>query len=207
MNTFSNYSAVIFDFKGTLANDEHIVKKAYSTALSDLGVEPISEGEFPRGRNDKDIAAHLGHPRGVDPQLLIAGFVENYRALSNQTLLAGAKELLRTLHSHGIKLALASGTVRELVEPILERNEVLDLFDAVITSEDTAMGKPDPQGFLLAAQELGVAPNKTLVIEDSKAGVLAAQAAGMDVISVENLPGIPSASLLELNEEAKKLGA
>ncbi|AZA08379.1 HAD family hydrolase [Corynebacterium pseudopelargi] len=205
MNTFSNYSAVIFDFKGTLANDEHIVKKAYSTALSDLGVEPIAEGEFPRGRNDKDIAAKLGEPRGVDPQLLIAGFVENYRALSNQTLLAGAKELLRTLHEHGIKLALASGTVRELVEPILQRNNVLDLFDAIITSEDTAMGKPDPQGFLLAAQELQVPPNKTLVIEDSKAGVLAAQAAGMDVISVEDLPGVPYASLVELHQEAKQL--
>ena len=58
-------------------------------------------------------------------------------------------------------------------------------FSIVVSCEDTAKGKPDPEVFFIAARKLGVAPEECVVIEDSSSGVMAAKAAGMTCIALK----------------------
>jgi HAD superfamily hydrolase (TIGR01509 family) len=81
-------------------------------------------------------------------------------------------------------IAVASGGSRYVVEKTLKLLDCSDWFDEVVTADDVVNGKPAPDIFLKAAEMLGVAPEKCLVIEDAPPGVIAAQAAGMQVISV-----------------------
>jgi HAD superfamily hydrolase (TIGR01509 family) len=71
----------------------------------------------------------------------------------------------------------------------------------LVTVEDVAVGKPDPEGYLLAARLVGVHPARCLVVEDSRPGIEAAHAAGMTVAALRNLPGdVALADLRQLAE-------
>src|SRR5690606_5277948 len=81
-------------------------------------------------------------------------------------------------------MAIATGGTRLVIEKTLQAVGVSDLFDEVVTADDVEVGKPAPDIFLKAAELLGVPPERCLVLEDAPAGVMAAQTAGMAVISV-----------------------
>jgi len=83
-------------------------------------------------------------------------------------------------------MALASGSERTIVEEVLRVGNLAQFFAAVVTDTEVPRGKPAPDIFLRAAQLLGVAPEKCCVIEDSKPGVAAGLAAGMQVIAITN---------------------
>ena len=83
-------------------------------------------------------------------------------------------------------MAVASSTNRELVEIILKKLNLIAYWQSFTGGDEVNLGKPQPDVFLLAAQKLAVAPQKCLVFEDSKNGVLAAKAAGMKVIGYQN---------------------
>src|SRR5262249_40046375 len=93
------------------------------------------------------------------------------------------------------KQAIGSSAPRENLNLILRLTQTEQLFEALVTMEDTQRGKPDPQVFLVAAEKLGVAPSLCLVIEDAPAGVQAAKAGGMKCIAV-NFVGHHSPKLL-----------
>ena len=76
-------------------------------------------------------------------------------------------------------MAVVSSAPRENVETILRSLAIDDSFDVIIAEEDASPGKPDPQGYLLAAQRLGVKPSECVVVEDAPGGVEAAKLAGM----------------------------
>jgi beta-phosphoglucomutase len=78
---------------------------------------------------------------------------------------------------------------------ILELTSTIDFFHAVVAMEDTERGKPDPQVFQIAAERLGVPPDRCTVIEDAVAGVQAAKAAGMRCIAVTFVGHHPEALL------------
>jgi beta-phosphoglucomutase len=67
---------------------------------------------------------------------------------------------------------------------ILERIQLLDQFDAIVDGNKVSKAKPDPEVFLKAAEELGVAASDCIVFEDAVAGVLAARHAGMKVVGI-----------------------
>lgn len=96
----------------------------------------------------------------------------------------GAPELLRELRATGLKLALATSSVSALIEPFLRRHAIDELFDAVITGEMVTHGKPHPDIYLLAAREVGVAPQNCLVVEDALAGLQAGRAAGCRTVAI-----------------------
>jgi beta-phosphoglucomutase-like phosphatase (HAD superfamily) len=97
----------------------------------------------------------------------------------------------------GIRLAIATGSRRSEVESILWRAVMTQSFHTIVTAEDYARPKPAPDPFQTAARLLQLSPASCLVIEDSPAGVNAAQAAGMPVVAVERgreLPGLGQAT-------------
>ena len=86
-------------------------------------------------------------------------------------------------------MKIALGSASKNAPTILDRLKIVDLFDAVIDGNRTSQAKPDPEVFVLAAQDLGVDPVNCVVFEDAEAGLQAARAAGMYAIGVGD-PGI-----------------
>ncbi|HUF52277.1 MAG TPA: HAD family hydrolase [Dehalococcoidia bacterium] len=91
--------------------------------------------------------------------------------MGNIKALPGAVELLRRAHEAGLKQSIVSSTPRANIELITGTLEVRDCLDAIVGEEDSERGKPDPQPFTTAADRLGVAYERCVVIEDAPEGV------------------------------------
>ncbi|WP_394750350.1 beta-phosphoglucomutase [Spongiimicrobium salis] len=97
-------------------------------------------------------------------------------------ILPGVEVILRYLKENSIPMALGSASKNAV--PILEKVNLLQYFDAVVDGNHVTKAKPDPEVFLLAAEQLGVAPKLCVVFEDAVAGIGAANAAGMTSIGI-----------------------
>jgi HAD superfamily hydrolase (TIGR01509 family) len=100
-------------------------------------------------------------------------------------LLPGAVEAVERLAARW-PLGLASSSNRPLIDLALEVSGLAPFFRATVSSEEVPRGKPAPDVFLEAARRLGVAPERTAVVEDSANGILAGRAAGMRVVAIPN---------------------
>ncbi len=101
-------------------------------------------------------------------------------------LLVPIAEVVDVVREHrGVKpIAVASGGFRPIIEQQLRQIAMQDWFDAIVTAEDTAKHKPEPDVFLEAARRLGVAAERCIVFEDADLGVEAARRAGMPCVDV-----------------------
>ena len=109
--------------------------------------------------------------------------------------IAGVPELLDELRRCAIRLAVASCGTRLRVHHLLESLRMKSYFDAIVTGDEVALGKPDPAIFYKAARQMNLQPEDVLVFEDSVSGVLAATVAGMKCIGIAGPER--SASLLQ----------
>ena len=108
------------------------------------------------------------------------------RARGNIKPLPGAIELLRSLNEHGFSQALGSSAPIENIRLVTQELGIEGIFQVIVSGRDVKEGKPSPQGFLLAAEKLGIEPQYCVVIEDATAGVAAAKRAGMRCLAVTN---------------------
>lgn len=95
-----------------------------------------------------------------------------------------AKEYILSLKEQGTKLAVATALFPELYEPVLRRTSIYTYFDAFVSSAEIKCEKCQPDIYLLAAERLGVAPDRCVVFEDIVAGIQGAKAAGMFAVGV-----------------------
>ncbi len=178
-------SGVIFDFNGTLSDDEAVLELSYNLALSDLELEPLRPGEYESllGLSDVDISRNLVDARGAScgVEKLLGALAARYLELSRGAELIATRtvDLVNALQREGKKIGIVTGTSRKLLEPVLKENGLDNLLPYSVTIEDVTAGKPDPQGFLFGAKLLEVAPESMVVFEDSTAGVRAARSARM----------------------------
>lgn len=196
MQTVTRTRAVLFDFNGTLSDDEPILERVFGEIfMAYLGWRLPAGDYYSRlaGRSDREIveiavAERAGGLAGNEPlvERLLALRRERYLQLvaDESPVHPHTAALVRTLAERGHALGIVTGAQRPDVEFVLARSGVADCFSVVVTEEDVASGKPDPEGFLTAAARLGVLPGETVVLEDSVAGVRAASAAGMRCIGV-----------------------
>lgn len=98
----------------------------------------------------------------------------------------GILSFIQELKRRGIRLAVGSSSPRKLVDYVLKKLNITNLFDCIVTAEDVKHSKPSPEIFLQIAEELGLSPSQCLVIEDAKLGVEAAKSAGMKCIGYRN---------------------
>jgi len=112
--------------------------------------------------------------------------------------MAGALDLLHHLLRVNKKLAIVSSTPRKNVEMILRSLSLENAFQAIIAEEDVRLGKPNPEGFLMAAERLGVDSSRCAVIEDSPDGIEAAKQAGMTAIGLASTHNIGRLSRADL---------
>lgn len=109
-------------------------------------------------------------------------YLEYINKIGPEEILPGVSAFLTDVRAKGIKTALGSASKNAVL--ILERIKLLDQFDAIVDGNKVANAKPDPEVFLNAARELGVAPADCIVFEDAVAGVQAALNADMRVIGI-----------------------
>jgi HAD superfamily hydrolase (TIGR01509 family) len=181
--------AVTFDMDGLMLNTEDIYSLAGSQLLSRRGrtftpqLKDAMMGLPSRAAFEVAIAWHQ-----LDEtwETLAAESDKIFLNLLGEHLVAmpGLLELLDALESAGIPKAIATSTSHRLTEACLAPFKLARRFSFILTSEDIARGKPDPEIYLLAAQRFGVPPAEMLVLEDSRNGCCAAAAAGAFAIAV-----------------------
>jgi beta-phosphoglucomutase family hydrolase/PPOX class probable F420-dependent enzyme len=180
--------AVLWDLDGVLVDSARFHFQAWRELSASLGRE-FGETDFRRTfglRNDAILRDLLGDLPPVEVERLAARKEELFRqaARGNIVALPGALPLLRLLRQRSFRLALVSSTPHANIDLILGSLGLETAFDIVVGEEDVTRGKPDPEGFLLAAERLGVPPGECVVIEDAPAGVEAARRGGMRCLGV-----------------------
>ncbi len=183
--------AVIWDMDGVIADTGPYHFKAWQEVFQKRGVN-FTEENFQRNfgqRNDTIIRNVLGEQISQDEIDAITGEKETdfrHRVIQNIKPLPGAIKLLKSLSEHGFKIALASSAPMENIQLVTQGLGINNYFHSIVSGRDVTEGKPSPQGFLLAAKKLGIAPQNCIIIEDAVAGVTAAKRAGMRCIAVTN---------------------
>jgi len=196
----SKAKAVIWDMDGVIADTAPYHFKAWQQVFKKRGVD-FTEADFRRNfgrRNDTIIIDILGeHTSPTEVDNIVREKEESFRNKIRDNIkpLPGAIELMKSLREHGFSIALASSAPIENIQLVLEGLGINDYFQAIVWGREVKEGKPSPQGFLLAAKKLGLAPESCIVIEDAVAGVTAAKRAGMSCLAVTNAH--PRTSLTE----------
>jgi beta-phosphoglucomutase len=175
-------AAAIFDFNGTLSDDEPLLCEIFMNLFAEHG-RPMSAREyFDRlaGLSDPEIVkTWLGedHP---DVQAVIDERVGRYgeAAADGSTVHEHVREAVRYAAERTL-LGICSGAARNEIEPVVEAAGLAACFSAIITSDDVAHGKPDPEGYVKALTLLGADPAGAIVFEDTEAGIASARAAGV----------------------------
>ena len=192
--------AVIFDFDGIIVDTEPLHYKAFQEMLVPLGMG-YSWGEYLEsylGFDDRDAFREAyraaGQPLSAEQlKVLMDGKARAFLRIVSGGVppYPGVVELIRSI-SGVLPLALCSGALRSDIDPILSQLGLVGAFDILVTADEVAASKPDPESYRLAVQRLQdlnpgrIEPARSLAIEDTPAGILSATGAGLRVLAVTN---------------------
>jgi HAD superfamily hydrolase (TIGR01509 family) len=185
-----DFGALIFDCDGTLADSMPLYHRAWRAALSAHGATFDFTWDIFMSRagvSTEGTVTALNEQFGT---MLDAERIEEHHHAEYARLVEGVKpfpEVVAVAEAHYGKLpmAVASGGSRHLVERTLALIGVRHLFNVVVVAADVPRGKPHPDIFLHAAKLLDVLPERCLVFEDGRPGIVAAEAAGMQSVFVK----------------------
>lgn len=189
MQILKEIDGIIFDLDGTLIDSMWIWKQIDIDFLEKRGIglpedlqKEIEGMSFTETANYFIDRFHLTEPIEV----IQAEWNEMARHFyrSRIALKEGVKAFLESLSQRGIKLGIGTSNSRELLTEVVNAHGIHTYFSAMRTSCEVERGKPAPDIFLKVAEDLGVAPERCLVFEDTHAGVQAAKNAGMKVIAI-----------------------
>lgn len=188
-----NIKAVIFDLDGTVIDTEKLLVKYWCMAANEMG--------FPMEREHalalRSLARKYAEPllkewfgekcdymtvRNRRMELMTAHIIEN--GLDTKT---GIKELLIWLGENGYKRAVATATDLTRAGKYLADVGLYDYFDCIISAHQVKNGKPKPDVYLYAVEQLGLTPEECIAVEDSPNGVISASDAGCPTIMVPDL--------------------
>ena len=191
--------ALIFDFDGVVIDSEPIHLEGFRRILGTVGVS-ISRADYYGkylGSDDHDCFVEALRSAGREcPEELIASLVAQKTRFIQETFAdavqpqPGAVELVRAAADAGIPVAVCSGALRSEIELAARSIGVLDCFAVIVAAQDVEHGKPDPEGYVKTLAQLSdllarpLEAPRTIVIEDSPAGIQAGKGAGMKVLAV-----------------------
>lgn len=193
--------AVIFDFDGVIVDTEPLHYAAFQRVLEPLGLH-FTWDEYVEtyiGFDDRDAFKHAFSLKGTTiSQNELHRLIEQKAAFFEEVIGSGVSaypgvlDLISHLHANRFPLAICSGALRSDIDPILAMLGISDYFDVIVTADDVAASKPDPECYQMAFQLLQSAHHNcfskeaTIAIEDTPAGISAAKAAGLMVCAVTN---------------------
>lgn len=190
--------AVIFDFNGTISDDEPLLAELFEQIFGEVGIEVSRDLYFEEfaGYSDAEICERVLARFGRDDrdgltERLVERRTELYleRQRANPTVTPEAAEFVRQVADR-VPVAVASGAARREIEAVLTAAGIRDVFEVLVCLEDVSAGKPDPEGYLIALEQLQehtgehIDAADVLVFEDSEQGLRAALAAGMRCVVV-----------------------
>jgi HAD superfamily hydrolase (TIGR01509 family) len=191
MKPFPKLKGLIFDFNGVLFWDDQLQRDSWRTFASRLRERPLSDAEIDihvHGRNGQYTLEYLlEHPIRVEEA---ADFMEQKEAIYREMCLSldgdfrlspGAIPLLDDLLEHGIPHTIATASGKRNVDFFIEHLDLARWFETekILYDNGQIPGKPAPDLYLHAAENLGLLPAECLVVEDSHSGIQAAHAAGL----------------------------
>ncbi|MFO1399379.1 MAG: phosphoglycolate phosphatase [Burkholderiales bacterium] len=197
---------VAFDLDGTLLDTIYDLAAAVNALLAELGHAPLPVATV------RDLVGK-GMPHLLQKALALRGADADERAtlahlpryqaiygalLGNETrIFPGVREGLQRMRDAGFRLAVVTNKATKFVAPHLDRAGIASFFDAVVGGDDPVRKKPDAAPMLLAAERLGVAPARLMMVGDSGNDVASARAAGCPVLVVPYgyTEGLPVQSL------------
>jgi len=210
--------AVIFDFDGVIVDTEPLHYTAFQRLLEPLGLG-FSWEEYVdsyMGFDDRDafLEAFKTNRKDLstaDLHSLIDRKAGLFQEIIRDGISAypGVVDLIRCIRASRTPLAISSGALLSDIVPILETLGISDCFDLIVTAEDVARSKPDPESYRLAharlneSRRLDLTPGQVLAIEDTPAGIAAAKDAGLRVIAVTN--SYPAAHLSQADQIVETL--
>jgi len=182
--------AVIFDMDGVIVDSEPRHERAFMEIVHELGYEDhgLKFADY-IGHSDKEVWIDFVAKHNPKQSLEELVAMKRRRVIEiirrEQPLFDGLVPLVKKL-AECYRLAVASGSERAVIEEVLNLEGLHRYFPVVVSGSEVVRGKPAPDIFLRTAELLGVVPKDCFVIEDSKPGVAAALAAGMQVIAITN---------------------
>jgi mannitol-1-/sugar-/sorbitol-6-phosphatase len=180
-------TAIVFDLDGVLADSTAAVERAWRRWAGEHGLAAADVLAIAHGRPSRDVVRELApHLDAAEQARLVDGW--EVRDTEGVAALPGALECV-ALARRGSWAIVTSGG-RELATGRL-RAVGVPLPEVLVTADDVARGKPDPEPYERAARELGVPAGECLVVEDSPPGIAAARRAGMFVVAVATTHGEP----------------
>ncbi|WP_313427999.1 HAD family hydrolase [Siminovitchia terrae] len=180
--------AVVFDFDGLIVDTESVWYEAFRQVFRRLNYDlTIDEFALCIGTSDDVLFERLKKKVSFTKEVIIKEAEAIYtNQLQNLELRDGVLDYLSSAKKLGLKIGLASSSNRSWVGSFLKRFEIKDYFDVVKTADDVVNIKPDPELYEAAIKDLGADPERTIAFEDSKNGLTAALAAGLNVVVVSN---------------------
>lgn len=183
-------AVAIFDWDGVVVDSSSAHEQAWARLAAAEGLT-LAPGSFLRGfgkRNEVIIPEIHGWTRDpAEIRRLSLAKEAHYRDLAAGgliRLLPGARELLAALRAAGVPRVVGTSTHRANLDLAFARFGLGGEFDGVVTSEDVSRGKPDPEVFLRACALAGGDPARSVVFEDTLAGVAAAKAGGFRAVGL-----------------------
>lgn len=184
--------AVIFDMDGVMIDSEPVHMEAFKRLMQDLEI-PFERPYYLQfiGSTTNHMWTKLIQDYHLDiskDELMRRSdeYVHQINGDAGYPVMEGVTLLIRKLHDAGIRLAVASSSGMKRLEATLEKMQVKECFDGIVSGTQVKNPKPAPDTFLAAAAVLGVEPQECIVIEDSLNGMKAAKAAGMICVMFEN---------------------
>ncbi len=177
--------AILFDLDGVLVDATEWHYGALNRALGLFGYN-IARYEhltnyngLPTRKKLEMLSVEKGFPRGLHS--LVNKIKQKYtreEILRNCIPVFEKEFMLHQLKRDGFKLGVCSNSIRESVELMLRGSGIFELFDCVLSNEDVAHAKPDPEIYLAAFRQLGVQPHETVIVEDAPHGIESARRSG-----------------------------
>ena len=184
--------AIIFDMDGVIIDLEKYWKQAEYEVFTSLGVKITNEdSEMTKSMTTSEVTKfwYRKYPwknkdLNIVEQMVISRVIEFIETENCQ--INGVKSFIKKLKTNNYKIGLATNSPNRIISVVLNKLDILHLFDFIISAEFEEKGKPDPAIYHKAAKRLETKPEDCIVIEDSNSGMLAAKNAGMTVIAYIN---------------------
>lgn len=191
----------IFDMDGLLFDTERMYRDSWKQSAQQFGL--VHNPDFPR-----TVCGSSGaHMREIIlqyyPQVDAKAFADDCILRVERELethvpeKTGVRDILQYFKQHGVRVAVASSSKRATVLHNLKQADILSYFDVIVSGDQVTHGKPAPDIFLLAAQQIGCEPENCYVFEDGTNGIRAGAAAGCTTIMIPDLTP-PNAQLEQL---------
>lgn len=184
--------AIIFDMDGVIIDSEKYWKQAEYEVFTSLGVKLTNEdSEMTKSMTTSEVTKfwYRKYPwenkdLNIVEQMVISRVIEFIETENCE--INGVKSFIEKLRTNNYKIGLATNSPNRIIPVVLNKLDILHLFDSTISAEFEEKGKPDPAIYYKAAKRLETKPEDCIVIEDSYTGMLAAKNAGMTVIAYTN---------------------